>query len=99
MEERGLMGMSTPKPPLYVCAYVPEFPAQALLRLRPALSHSAVAVIAGDPPLEQVCSANARALRLGVAQGMTRAELETFSDLTVIRRAQRRRAPRPLCTA
>ncbi len=80
--------MSTPKPPLYVCAYVPEFPAQALLRLRPALSHSAVAVIAGDPPLEQVCSANARALRLGVAQGMTRAELETFSDLTVIRRAR-----------
>ena len=74
--------------PLYVCVHVPEFPAQALLRLRPALSHSAVAVIAGDPPLEQVCSANMQALRLGVVQGMTRAELETFVGITVIRRVR-----------
>ena len=74
--------------PLYVCVHVPEFAVQALLRLRPELGETPVAVVAGDPPLEEVCSANARALRLGVMQDMTRAELDSFSDLRVLRRSE-----------
>ncbi len=88
MEKRGVMGAGKVKEPLYVCVYVPEFPAQALLRLRPDLARSPVVVLAGDPPLEQVCSANAQAFRLGVMQGMTRAELDSFTGLCVLRRSE-----------
>jgi len=73
--------------PVYVCVYVPEFPAQALLRLRPERSQSPVAVVDGDPPLEEVCSLNAQALRLGVAPGMTRTELQVFPGLAVLARS------------
>jgi protein ImuB len=88
MEKWGLMGTGAMKEPLYVCVYVPEFPAQALLRLRPELAHSPVAVLEGIPPLEQVCSTNARALKLGVARDMTRAELDSFTGLSVLRRSE-----------
>ncbi len=74
--------------PLYICVYVPDFAAQALLRLRPNLTSSAVAILAGDPPLEEVCSTNDHALRLGVSQGMTRAELDGFTGLTLLRRSE-----------
>ena len=73
--------------PLYVCIHVPEFPAQARLRLRRELSHLPVAVLDGEPPLEQVCSANRRARALGVTCGMTRAELDTVDSLTMLRRS------------
>ena len=66
--------------PLYVCVYVPEFPAQARLRLRSELAGTPVVILAGDPPLEEVCSVNTLASRLGVAQGMTRAELAQASS-------------------
>jgi protein ImuB len=74
--------------PLYVCVYVPEFPAQARLRLRPELAGTPVVILAGDPPLEEVCSVNTLASRLGVAQGMTRAELDSFAGLSVLRRSE-----------
>lgn len=81
------MGTSKVIEPLYLCVYVPEFPAQALLRLRPGLAHSPVVVLAGDPPLEQVCSTNAHALKLGVTIGMTRPELENYTGLSILRRS------------
>ncbi len=81
------MGATVISEPLYICVHVPEFPVQALLRLRPEKSQSPVVVVEGDPPLEQVCSANTRAIRLGVAQGMTVAELEMFAGVTVFRRS------------
>jgi protein ImuB len=74
--------------PLYVCVYVPEFPAQALMRLRPELARRPVVVLAGEPPVEQVCSLNAQGSRLGVEQGMTRIELDDFVGLCVLRRSQ-----------
>ncbi len=76
--------MSTP---LFFCLRVPEFAAQALVRLRPALAKTAVAVLEGDPPLEKTCAATLQARRLGVRHGMTRTELESFSNLTVLRRS------------
>lgn len=86
MDKQGRMG--TVNAPLYVCLYVPEFPAQALIRQRPAMSQSPVAVVENDPPFEQVCSANVQAMRLGVAQGMSRAELDIFADVVVLRRSK-----------
>ena len=82
------MGAIKVKEPFYVCVHVPEFSAQSLLRLRPELTCSPVAVVGGDPPLEQVCSINAHASRLGVSKGMTRSELECFSSLHVLRRSE-----------
>jgi len=83
------MGTKEIAEPLYFCVHVPEFPAQALLRLRPEQARSPAVVLEGEPPLEEVCSVNIRALRLGVARGMTRAELDSFEGLVVLRRSKR----------
>ena len=73
--------------PLYVCVYVPDLAAQALLRLRSDLMHVPVAVLDGDPPLEQVRSTNRLAATMGVAHGMTRTELDSFHGLSILRRS------------
>jgi protein ImuB len=72
---------------LYACLYAKEFPAQALLRLRPELRERAVVVMEGERPLETVCSLNGKARRLGVARGMTRVEIETFDGVAVLARS------------
>ena len=64
---------------LYACISVREFPAQAMLRLRPELRAESCAILDGTPPLESVRSMNARARRIGIATGMTRVEAETFA--------------------
>jgi protein ImuB len=73
---------------LYACLYAKEFPAQAVLRLRPELRERPVVVIEGEPPLETVCSFNAKARYLGIVRGMTRVELDTFSSLIVLPRSR-----------
>ena len=72
---------------LYACFYAKEFPAQALLRLRPELCEHACVVMGGDPPLEQVVSLNRKAKTMGVVRGMTRVEVDTFPDVTTLRRS------------
>lgn len=79
--------MSAPAQPLYFCLLVPEFAAQAMLRLRPAERTIPVAVIEGVPPLETVCAANSGARRMGVKHGLSRAELDSFPGLRVFRRS------------
>jgi len=73
---------------LYACLYAQDFSAQTLLRLRPELRSRACAVIDGEPPLRHVCSLNLLAHSLGVVPGMTHAEMETFSGVTVLTRAK-----------
>ena len=85
---------------LYACLYAREFPAQALLRLRPELRGWAIAVIhpsnqrlpgtplEGEPPLETVCAMNGRARRMGITRGMTRVEMETFDSVAVLPRSR-----------
>jgi protein ImuB len=85
---------------IYACAYAKEFPAQAMLRLRPELREKAVVVIhpsnqrllgipgmEGEPPLQRVCAMNGRARRMGVERGMTRVEVDTFDSVTVLARS------------
>jgi len=72
---------------MYACLYAREFPAQAVLRLRPELRGGAVVVVEGEAPLETVCSLNAKARAVGVAREMTRVELETFEGLRVMKRS------------
>jgi protein ImuB len=73
---------------LYACVHVSEFPLQAMLRLRPELLLKPVAVLEGEPPLDQVCSLNGPALALGMTRGMTKLDLEMFSSAVVLPRAQ-----------
>lgn len=79
--------MSVPPQPLYFCLRVPEFAAQAMLRLRPAERTMPVAVVEGVPPPEAVCAANSRARRMGVKRGLSRAELDSFPGLRVLCRS------------
>jgi protein ImuB len=73
---------------LYACLYAKEFPAQTLLRLRPELQGKSCVVMEGEPPLEAVCSLNTKARLLGMAHGMTRIEVDTFSASAVLSRSQ-----------
>jgi protein ImuB len=72
---------------LYACLYVREFPAQAMLRLRPQLKNTAIVILEGTPPRQTVCSRNARAAALGIGTGTTRAELDVFPGVTHLPRS------------
>jgi protein ImuB len=72
---------------LYACLYAREFPAQALLRLRPELHSKPCVVMKGEPPLQQVCSLNTKARLLGMTHGMTRVEVDTFSAPILLSRS------------
>jgi protein ImuB len=71
----------------YACVHCAEFPAQALLRLRPDLLGASIAVIEGRPPQEFVCAMNRHALREGVTLGMMRLDAETISELKLLARS------------
>jgi protein ImuB len=66
---------------LYACLNAREFPLQAMLRLRTEFQDKPCVVLAGEPPLQQVCSRNAEASALGIAYGMTAVEVESFSGI------------------
>jgi protein ImuB len=72
---------------LYACVCAREFPAQALLRLRPELRPRACVVMEGEPPLQQVCAMTEQARTIGVAYSMTKVEVETFPNLAVLSRS------------
>jgi protein ImuB len=77
---------------IYACLYAKEFPAQALLRLRPELRSKPCVVMEGEPPLEGVCSLTPKARSLGMARGMTQVEVDTFSEVTVLQRSLKEEA-------
>jgi protein ImuB len=72
---------------LYACVYVQEFPAQALLRLRPELKEHACVVMEGEPPFEEVCSLNTKARLFGIQRGMSRTDVDGFSQVKVLSRS------------
>lgn len=72
---------------IYACLYARELPAQALLRLRPELRNKPCVVMDGEPSLEEVCSLTHKARSLGLARGMTRVEVDTSFEVTVLERS------------
>jgi protein ImuB len=72
---------------LYACFHVREFPAQALLRLRPDLKVQPVVVLDGRAPEETVCALNQQAERHGAALGMTRLDAESLEGLRLLQRS------------
>jgi protein ImuB len=82
--DAGGTGMSEQ---LYLCLHAAEFPAQALLRLRPEMQSQPVAVMEGRAPLEAVCALNRHAERRGAVCGMTRLEAEAIAGLRLLTRS------------
>lgn len=77
---------------IYACLYAQEFPAQALMRLRPELHDCPCVVMEGEPPLQQVCSLNRKARAIGLAHGMTQVEVDTFNGVNVLQRSLKEEA-------
>jgi protein ImuB len=82
----------TKRAELYACLYAKEFPAQALLRLRPDLRDKPFLVMDGEPPLQQVCSFNRKASKLGAAGGITQVEVDTFPSVELLPRSVKEEA-------
>jgi protein ImuB len=67
----------------FACIFVPNFPVAAVFRAEPELRAQAVAIFEGKPPLEKVFAVNESACRAGIAPGMTKAQAELCSELTL----------------
>jgi protein ImuB len=74
---------------LYACVCAREFPAQALLRLRPELHGKPCVVMDGIPPLQQVCSLNTKARLRSMMRGTTRIEADAVPDVVVLERSRK----------
>ncbi len=72
---------------LYAAIHAAEFPAQAMLRLRPDLQSQPVVVLEGRAPQEFVCALNNHARKRGASLGMTRFEAEDLDGLRVMSRS------------
>jgi protein ImuB len=72
---------------LYACAHAAEFPAQALLRLRPDLAAKPAVVLEGQPPKETVCALNRQACLRGAVPGMTKLEVEELGGFVLLPRS------------
>src|ERR1700681_4397777 len=68
---------------MFACIFVPNFPVAALFRAEPELRAQAVALFEGKPPLEKLFAVNERASRSGITPGMTKAQAELCSELTL----------------
>ena len=68
---------------MFACVLVPNFPVAAVFRAEPELRSGAVAIFEGKPPLEKVFAVNESAGRAGIAPGMTKAQAELCSELTL----------------
>jgi len=67
----------------FACIFVPDFPAEAIVRAEPELRSQSLAVLEGKPPLQKVFALNERARRAGVELGMTKIQLEPFTEITL----------------
>jgi len=65
----------------FACLFVPDFPAQAVVRLEPELRGKPVAILAGAPPATKVFAVNGAARELGVETGMTKAQAEACQGI------------------
>jgi protein ImuB len=67
----------------FACIFVPDFPAEALVRTEPELRTKSLAVLEGKAPLQKVFAVNENARRAGVSPGMTKLQIEAGSGLVL----------------
>ncbi|HLV87363.1 MAG TPA: DNA polymerase Y family protein [Candidatus Sulfotelmatobacter sp.] len=68
---------------MFACIYIPNFLVAAILRAEPELRTQAVAMLEGKPPLEKIVAVNEKAEQLGITPGMTKAQAELCTELTL----------------
>ncbi len=64
---------------MFACIYIPDFPAEAIVRAQPELRERAVSVLEGKPPLARVIALNKEARLLGMKVGMTKLQASIFA--------------------
>jgi protein ImuB len=64
---------------MFACIYIPDFPAEAIVRAQPWLRERAVSVLEGKPPLVRVIALNKKARLLGMEVGMTKLQASIFA--------------------
>jgi protein ImuB len=67
----------------FACIFVPNFSVAAGSRAEPELRALALAIFEGRPPMEKVFAVNESAARSGITPGMTKAQAELCSELTL----------------
>jgi protein ImuB len=77
---------------MFACAFIPDFPAQALIRFEPELRGCPLVVLTGRPPLEKVMALNENARLAGVEAGATKSQLEAWEDLVLRARSEAQEA-------
>src|SRR5271154_7579574 len=73
---------------MFAAIFIPDFSAQALIRIETELHSRPVAVLTGRPPLEKVMALNERARQVGVEIGTTRSQLEAWENLALRARSE-----------
>jgi protein ImuB len=73
---------------MFACIFIPDFPAQAIIRPEPELRQCAVAVLAGRTPLEKVVAVNENARQMDVEPGTTKSQLEAWEHLILRARSE-----------
>src|ERR1700723_1099180 len=73
---------------MFACVFIPDFSAQALIRVEPALRSCSVVVLTGRTPLEKVVALNQNARQVGVELGATRSQLEAWEHLELRARSE-----------
>lgn len=73
---------------LYLCLHLRDFAAQAIACSQSALHERPLAILSGEPPLERVFAMTRQARQLGMEEGMSRVQAESFS-VAVVRRNRR----------
>ena len=68
---------------MFACVFIPDFSAQAIIRLEPELRTRSLAILTGRPPLEIVMALNENARLAGVEAGATRSQLEAWENLVL----------------
>ncbi len=68
---------------MFACIFTPNSPVAAVCRADPELRAQAVAIFDGKPPMEKVFAVNESASRMGILPGMTKAQAELCSELTL----------------
>jgi protein ImuB len=71
----------------FACIFVPDFPAEAILRAEPELRSQAVAVLEDKPPLQTILAINEKARRAGVLPGMTKLQVEGCTKIALRERS------------
>ncbi len=73
---------------MFACIFIPDFSAQALIRIEPDLRVRSLAVLSGRPPLEKVVALNEKARQAGVEIGATKSQLEAWENLVLRSRSE-----------